>query len=518
MKRREFIQAFSSGAALAACGKLAAQALRHNPFSLGVASGSPGLDGFVLWTRLLAAPHGDPLPPSAIEVVWELASDSDFRRIVQSGRTQALPQEAHSVHVEVNGLPPVKGNDPPPAYWYRFSAGQALSAVGKTCTLPAPASRQPLRLALASCQNYEHGYFGAYQHMAREALDVVLFVGDYIYEYGNTPGRTRQHNSGTCYSLQDYRDRYALYKSDPDLQAAHAAAPWIVTWDDHEVANDYANDRSATERGQDFLARRAAAYRAYWEHQPLRRSLMPQAEHMPLYRNYRWGQVANLHVLDARQYRDPQVCTPDDQGGSRSITDDNCPARRQANLSLLGNAQESWLDYHLQRSQAAFDVVGQQSIMAQMRMLASRSPQDATANTFWNDSWDGYPQARERALRSWGRNKNVISLGGDVHATYLSDLKADFDNPSSPTLASEIVGTSITSPSWSQATTERVLSHNPHIKFGKSDQRGYALLEVGSQFTQVSLRVIDNARITQPQVETHAQFVIDRKQPGIQRG
>ena len=155
--------------------------------------------------------------------------------------------------------------------------------------------------------------------------------------------------------------------------------------------------------------------------------------------------------------------------------------------------------------------------MAQMRMFASRSPEETAANTFWNDSWDGYPRARERALRSWGRNKNVISLGGDVHATYLSDLKADFDKPSSPTLASEIVGTSITSPSWSLATTERVISNNPHIKFVKSDQRGYALLEVGSQFTQVSLRVIDNARTVQPLVETHAKFVIGRKQPGIQR-
>jgi alkaline phosphatase D len=517
MHRRDFLQALSSSSALAACGKLAAQSLRHNPFSLGVASGSPAQDGFVLWTRLLAAPFGEALPASPIEVGWELASDPDFRRVVRSGRALALPEEAHSVHVEVSGLPPVVGNNPLPTYWYRFHLGQALSTVGKTIALPAPSSQQPLRLALASCQNYEHGYFGAYQHMALETLDMVLFVGDYIYEYGPTPGRTRQHDRGVCYSLEDYRNRYALYKSDPDLQAAHAAFAWIVTWDDHEVANDYANDRSATERGADFLARRAAAYRAYWEHQPLRRALMPTLAQMPLYRNYQWGAVANLHLLDARQYRDPQVCTPADQGGSRSVTDSNCPERRQANLSLLGHAQEAWLDQSLNRSRAAFDIVGQQSIMAQMRMFASRSPQDQNANTFWNDSWDGYPQARERALASWGRKNNVITLGGDVHATYLSDLKANFDDPSSPTLASEIVGTSISSPSWSQAVTERVMSQNPHMKFGKSDQRGYAVLEVGSHHTQVTLRVIDNARIENPRIETAARFVVDAKQPGIQR-
>ena len=537
MYRRNFIRALSGSVALgrvasssaafgrvalgtvglASSGRLAAQALRHNPFLLGVASGSPALDGFVLWTRLLAAPQGEPLPPSPIEVRWELATDPDFKRVVQFGRALALPEEAHSLHIEVAGLPLANSNRPIPSYWYRFEAGQALSPAGKTSALPAPNSLQPLRLALASCQNYEHGYFGAYQHMAKEELDIVLFVGDYIYENGVTANRTRQHNAGTCYNLQDYRDRYALYKSDPDLQAAHAGSAWIVTWDDHEVANDYANDRSETQRGADFLTRRAAAYRAYWEHQPLRSARMPQAEHMALYRHYRWGQIANLHMLDARQYRDWQVCTPADQGGSRSITDENCPARRSSNLSLLGSEQEAWLDRHLQQSQAAFNLIGQQSIMAQMRMFASRSLQEQTANTFWNDSWDGYPKARERMLKTWGRYKNVISLGGDVHATYLSDLKADFDDPASPTLASEVVGTSISSPSWSQTTTERVMSHNPHMKFGKSDQRGYAVIKVDQQHTHVALRVIDNARSTQPQLATAAKFVIDRQQPGIVR-
>jgi alkaline phosphatase D len=516
MKRRDFIYAMGS-AGLLTSSRLAAQSLRHDPFLLGVASGSPALDGVVLWTRLMPAAREESLPAVPIEVRWELADAPDFRRVVQSGRVLAWPGEAHSVHVEVAGLPAAVGNNPAPVYWYRFSVGEAFSPVGKTSLLPSLTSQQPLRLALASCQNYEHGYFAAYAHMAREQLDAVLFVGDYIYEYGATPGRTRQHNSDTCYSLDDYRKRYALYKSDPDLQAAHAAFAWIVTWDDHEVANDYANDRSATERGADFLARRSAAYRAYWEHQPLRRALKPQTAMMPLYRHYRWGQTANLHILDTRQYRDPHVCTPADQGGSRTVTDDNCPQRQQAQVSLLGSQQEAWLYQKLESSQAAFNIIGQQSIMAQMRMFASRSVQDQTANSFWNDSWDGYTQARQRMLQACARKGNVISLGGDVHATYLSDLKTDFDKADSAVVASEIVGTSISSPSWPQAVTERVMSHNPHMRFGKSDQRGYTLVRVGPHLTEVALRVIDNARITQPQLETAGSFVIDRKQPGIQR-
>jgi alkaline phosphatase D len=516
MNKRHFIQALSSSILLSSCGTLAAQSLRHNPFLLGVASGSPSLDGFVLWTRLLGSPAGEPLPDSPIELGWELASDPNFRVVVQTGRVLAVPEEGHSVHVEVGGLNADTRTGQVQHYWYRFMVGTSVSPIGRSRTLPPSNSQQPLKLALASCQNYEHGYFNAYQHMANESLDCVLFVGDYIYEYGSTPGRTRQHNGPTCYSLEDYRARYALYKSDPDLQRAHAAFPWIVTWDDHELANDYSKDRSATENGQDFDARRNAAYRAYWEHQPLRRAQKPTAGRMPLYRHYRWGNIANLHVLDTRQYRDLQICTPEDQGGSRSITDANCPQRLHSGRSLLGDAQEAWLQRNIQRSDASFDIIGQQSIMAQMRMPASRSAQPQEADTFWNDSWDGYPQARARAISQWGQKKNVITLGGDVHATYLSHLKADFDDPASSTLASEIIGTSISSPSWSQATTERVMGYNPHIKFGKSDQRGYTVVEVGSQQTLVTLRVIDNARIPQSRVETASAFVIERKQPGIQ--
>jgi alkaline phosphatase D len=523
MNRRLFNQIISQtlgcATTLGAYSFARAEPWRHNPFLLGVASGSPAPDGFVLWTRLMAEPGGAPLPPSPLPLRWELARDAQFRHIVRSGHVLALPEEAHTVHLEVQGL---SADDTPTQapkrnYWYRFIAGDISSPVGRCRTLPAAGSRQNLHLALASCQNYEHGYFSAYRHMAQEDLDCVLFVGDYIYEYGITPGRTRQHNAPTCQTLQDYRDRYALYKSDPDLQKAHAAFPWIVTWDDHEVANDYANDRSATERGADFLARRAAGYRAYWEHQPLRRSQIPNGPNMPLYRSYPWGRVANLHVLDARQYRDYQVCTPEDQGGSRTLASNACPQRLTATASLLGNAQEAWLQRQLSDSNARFDLIGQQSIMAQMRMPNSRTDPNSGADLFWNDSWDGYAIARARALEQWGQRGNVISLGGDVHATYISDLKANFDKPESATLATEVVGTSISSPSWSQAAAERVMSHNPHMLYAKSDQRGYTLLDVGMDHTRVNLRVIDNARVQDSQLSTAASFVIAAGKPGAQK-
>ena len=523
MQRRVFLQGAGAAGLTAAAGRLTAQTIKHNPFGLGVASGSPAVDGFVLWTRLIAPAAGEPLSNAPILVRWELAGDAGFRRIVQRGSTLAEPAFAHSVHVEISGLAGTTGRSSSmtgaaPHYWYRFMTGSAVSATGRTRTLPPRSSDAPLKLALASCQNYEHGYFSAYRHLAREELDLVLFVGDYIYEYGMTPNRVRQHNSATCLTVDDYRARYALYKSDADLQVAHAALPWIVTWDDHEVENDYANDRASSGRGEAFLARRAAAYRAYWEHMPLRWAQRPQGAQAQLYRRYHWGKTADLHVLDARQYRDHQVCTPPHEGGSRTIRDATCPERVNPQWSLLGAAQEQWLNEGIAASQAHFNLVGQQSLMAQMRMSQPRAPESAPADGLWNDSWDGYPAARRRALEAWARRKNVLSLGGDVHASYVTDLKLDFDDAKSPVVATEIVGTSITSPSWPQERTKRVMQDNSHVIFGKSDQRGYTVLEVMGKRATAHLRVIDNARVPQTVLTTVASFVVEAGRPGAQRG
>jgi alkaline phosphatase D len=513
MDRRHFLQATSSAALIAVSSRLAAQTIKHNPFTLGVASGTPSLDGFVLWTRLMAAPGGEPLPDAPIEIGWELASDAGFKAIVQNGKTVAQAQFAHSVHLEIKGLPAGDAR-----YWYRFRVADAVSPVGRTRALPARDAAAPaLRLALASCQHFERGYFGAHRHMAQESLDMVLFVGDYIYEYGIGQDRARKHTGGTCLTLDDYRNRYALYKSDADLQASHASCPWMVTWDDHEVENDYAKDRAPSMRDVEFLARRAAAYRAYWEHMPLRMAQLPMGPDARIYRRYRWGRAATLHVLDARQYRDYQVCTPSDQGGSRTININRCAELNDPKWSLLGATQEKWLADGMRASEATFNLVGQQSLMSQMRQTPARAQKPEPADWVWNDSWDGYPAARARALENWASKKNVVSLGGDVHAFYTGDLRTNFDDEKSPVVATEFIGGSVTSPSWPQGRTEQVMTYNPHIKYGKSDQRGYTLLDIkGAQLT-AQVRLLDDVARIDASVSTHSTWVVEAGKPGAQR-
>src|SRR5687767_1241354 len=255
-----------------------------DPFQLGVASGDPSSDGFVLWTRLCPKPlEGGGMDPEPVEVSWQVAADESMSKIVRKGRAIATPEWGHSVHVEVSGLQPGRW------YWYQFKVGNETSPKGRTRTFPENNSvADSLRFAFASCQHYETGYFTAYQHMVREELDLIVHLGDYIYEGGisNERGRPRKHNSKKIFSVDEYRNRYALYKSDRDLQAAHAHAPWIVTPDDHEVENNYADEISEVlyTRRKDFLLHRARAYQAYYEHMPLRRSSLPQGPDIQLFR------------------------------------------------------------------------------------------------------------------------------------------------------------------------------------------------------------------------------------------
>src|SRR5258708_814417 len=260
------------------------------PFTLGVASGYPSPDGVVLWTRLMGE-----LDPAAIPVRWEVAADESMKLIVLSGETSAEPAGAPSGHVEVRGPEPGRW------YWYRFVAGDAASQTGRTRTAPAAGAEVArLRFAFASCQQYEQGWFSAYRHMARDDLDLVAFLGDYIYESSWGREHVRKHDAGEPYTLDEYRARYALYKSDPDLQRAHLAFPWIFTWDDHEVDNDYADDRpeDGMPRGR-FLVRRAAAYRACYEHMPMPASMRPRGPDMRVYGDLGWGRLADFYVLDA---------------------------------------------------------------------------------------------------------------------------------------------------------------------------------------------------------------------------
>lgn len=284
-----------------------------NPFALGVASGDPWPDSVVLWTRLSTdplGPTGAGLPVSAVLVAWEVAHDEAFTRVVRRGTVPATPEQGYAVHAEVYGLEPGR------AYFYRFLAGGEVSPVGRTRTMPAMnADPERLRFAFVSCSDYQNGYFNAYGHLGREDVDLVLHLGDYIYEYGPNPRGVRQHNGPEIVTLDDYRRRYALYKGDTQLQAAHAAAPWIVVWDDHEVENNYAADvpeeRASGEAPvtrEAFLARRAAAYQAYYENMPLRASSLPKGPDLQLYRRLTWGRLAQFSMLDTRQYRTDQPC------------------------------------------------------------------------------------------------------------------------------------------------------------------------------------------------------------------
>jgi len=482
---------------------LAAPRFSTNPFSLGVASGDPLPDGVVLWTRLAPDPlNGGGMPPENVRVEWQVATDQKMQQIVKRGTAIARPDLAHSVHSDVRGLSPNRW------YWYQFKVGSHLSPIGRTKTAPAAGARiDKLTFAFASCQHYEAGYFTAFRHLADEDLDLVIHLGDYIYEGGVGTSRVRQHNSPEIMTLADYRNRYALYKSDADLQLAHASFPWIVTWDDHEVDNNYAGAVAEDNAPRElFLRRRAAAYQAYYEHMPLRVSSMPRGPNMLLYRRFSYGQLAQFSVLDTRQYRSDQPCGD----GIK----ERCPQALDASATLTGPAQERWLLRGLDRSRSRWNVIAQQVLMAQLAYPLN------DAKRYSMDKWDGYVAARNRLLGFLQRRRpsNPIVITGDIHANWVADLKADFDNPRSPTLATEFVGTSISSGGDGidkRPETERVLSENPHIKFFNG-QRGYVRCAITEERWQSDYRVVGKVTERGAPISTRASFVIENGKPGVQ--
>jgi alkaline phosphatase D len=485
-----------------------AQRFSQYPFTLGVASGCPRPDGIVLWTRLAPDPiAADAMATTAVPVRWELARDESFRDIVKQGSALAAPELAHSVHVELRGL------DPARHYWYRFATTDAQSPVGRTRTAPArQADSQRLRFAFASCQHFEQGYFGAYRHMAAEDVDLVVFLGDYIYESSWGREHVRKHDGPEPTTLEDYRSRHALYKTDMDLQHMHASVPWIFTWDDHEVDNDYAADQS--ERLEvDFVQRRAAAYQAYYEHMPLERSMLPHGPNMRIYARFEFGKLALFHVLDDRQYRHAQACPrPKRGGGSNTVHDDACPERNTPNRSLLGREQEHWLHAGLARSQARWNILAQQTLMAQL----DKKPGPGSAH--WTDGWDGYPVARRRLLEFMAERmpSNPLVIGGDVHSHWVCDLKPDFNRAHSPVVASEFCGTSITSQAWPQQRNLALLPDNPHVKFVNSERRGYVLMELSPRRCIARLRGLENEKQRDSGIVTQASFVVENGHPGAQ--
>jgi alkaline phosphatase D len=494
---------------VAATASVTAAAPGTDPFTLGVASGDPLPDGVVLWTRLAPRPL-EPLgglPFVSYPVKWQLAEDTAFTRVVRSGTATARAEYGHSVHVDVRGLRPGR------EYFYRFRTGGHFSATGRTRTAPAvSASPRTLRFAVVSCQSYTDGYFSAYRHLAAEDLDVVFFLGDFMYEGAvNSVGGDRLdtglHLPDTFELATDtldlYRLRYALYRTDPDLQAAHAAFPWVLTWDDHEVQDNYAAGVPRFDiPADDFLVQRANAYRAYWENQPLRRPQRPAGPDMALYRRLRFGDLAEVHVLDTRQYRSDQACGD----GLRA----DCADRGDPSRTLLGPAQRSWLLDGMARSGARWNVLAQQVMMAECRYGAEPPRLDM-------DKWDGYAADRRRILEAAGRVPGTVVLTGDIHFNYAADLRLDFARPDSAAVAVELVGTSISSGgdgADSSAALDQQRRDNPHLLFANS-QRGYVRCELTRSALRADYRVLPYVTRPGAPVATRASFVSHRDRPGL---
>lgn len=476
-----------------------------HPFTLGVASGDPLPTAVVIWTRLAPDPlNGGGMPGYNVAVQWQVATDASMRRVVKSGTEIAIPEYAHSVHVDVRGLQPNR------EYWYQFKVGNEVSPIGRTRTAPAlNASPRELRFAFMSCQDWQNGFFTAFKSMAEENLDFVVHLGDYIYEYGPEAGGPRQHNGPEIITLEDYRNRHALYKTDTNLQAVHAAFPWIVTWDDHEVENNYADEISENNDSPiDFLARRAAAYQAYYEHMPLRRSSLPNGPDMRLYRRFTFGDLAQFSVLDTRQYRTDQPC---DDG-----LKPQCEAAFDPNATMTGRAQERWLLSGLRRSPARWNVLAQQTMFAEFDFDARPG-----FEAFNVDQWDGYVAARQRILDFLAEQQtaNPVVITGDIHSSWVHDLKLDFSNPGSKTVGTEFVGTSISSdfPEQFIAPVTAALGDNPHTKFFDGANRGYVRCLLSRDRWQSDYRVVSTIREPEATVRTLASFVVENGQPGAQR-
>lgn len=490
----------------------------RSPFQLGVASGDPAADGFVIWTRLAPEPMapGGGMPMAPVLVGWEVSADEHFRTVVAKGDAIAHPELAHAVHVEVTGLAP----DRP--YWYRFRCGTERSWTGRSRTFPAPgAQADHVRFAVAGCQHYEEGHYTAWRHIAETPLDFVFHYGDYIYEGRDNGDVTRmlngrpivplrRHIGQETYSLDDYRQRYALYKSDPDLQAAHASAPWFVSFDDHEIDNNWAADRDQDGTPPDiFRLRQALALQAFYEHMPLRRSALPRNGHMQMFRRARFGDLLDAHFLDTRQYRSDQV------GGDRDSVPE--PAVFDEARTMLGDRQEKWLFDGLARSDARWNLIAQQVMM----MAIGRRDTPGTSERYYPmDVWSGYRAPRQRLLRHIREQgmKNVIVVSGDAHRHYAGDLVPDdSDRP----VASEYLATSITSGGDGRLEEDALaravrLGNNDFLKT-MVDRRGYVLCDVDRSQWRGELKVLDRVTVRDSVLSTHAAFVTEHGKVGLEQ-
>ncbi len=488
-----------------------------DPFSLGIASGALRPDGFVLWTRLAPEPLSfNPETPGGmsggdVSVNYEIATDDGMRNVVRAGKAAAEQAFAYSVHLDVRGLEPGR------SYWYRFAIGDAKSRVGRAATLPAPGTAlERLRFGFVSCSNYEHGYFSGYRHLADENPEFVLFLGDYIYEtIEERRPIVRRHSDGIeAATLPTYRNRHAQYRLDEDLQRLHAEVPALVTWDDHEVQNDYADKWSQyfDDPGR-FLERRAAAYRAFYEHMPLRPIMSrPEGPAMRVYDRFTFGDLIQIALLDGRQYRSREACYgPPNKGGTHLETNGACPERLDAGRTMLGFDQESWLNSTLIHSRAQWNVIAQDVLMAQVRVKQNNDW------GFSTDDWDGYPANRTRLLKRIHDTQvtNPVVVSGDIHSFFANDLRLDSDDPASPIVATEFVGTSISSYGPPYEMIAQTLSDNPHVHFFDSRQRGYVCVDLERAHLQARMRIVSDVKDAKASISTLRTFAVEAGKPGV---
>ncbi|MGI5128639.1 alkaline phosphatase D family protein [Pseudonocardia sp. CA-107938] len=523
MSRRSFLgwTAVLAGTGAAGCstGVVPSAVRRAEPFTLGVASGDPAADSVVLWTRLapdpFAADGRGGMPAEPVPVEWEVAEDEGMSRTVARGEVLATADLGHSVHPEVGGLQPDR------EYFYRFRVpgrGGALSPVGRTRTTPRPEDDPTtLAFAFASCQNWGDGFYTAYEHMAQEDLDLVVFLGDFIYE--GRIGATKRGQAPPAQvapepmDLTGYRLRHALYGSEALLQTARARFPWIAVFDDHEVENNWAGDVSQVDDEPDqdpavFRQRRAAAFQAYYEHLPLRAAQLPVGAAMQLHRRLPYGRLADFTMLDTRQFRDDQAC------GDTTLV--GCDVRFAPERTILGAAQRDWLLAGFSSSTARWQIIGNQAPMGQ----TDNDPGPAVKVD--TDPWDGYVADRNRVLAAAADRhvRNLVVITGDRHQNYAGDLLRSWEEPGAPVVGAEFVGTSIASKGdgadlTADSRTKR--DATPTLKF-VNDQRGYVRVDVTPQRLTSSFRVLPYVERPGAPVSTRAVWSVEDGRPGVVEG
>lgn len=518
MQRRDLIFGATQAAALMAWRRVFAAGpdrvapLNHwvspsEVFTLGVASGEPLPQSVVLWTRLAPKPlqADGGMPARPVPVRWELAHDAHFTQIAKQGEALAHPAKAHSLHIEVQELLSDR------SYFYRFFAGGQASPVGRTRTAPHPmAPVRRLRMALTSCQHYEMGYYTAHREIAAADVDFVLFVGDYIYETASVPRfQVRRHHQvmeDEDLDLAHYRVHHANYKLDADLRACHAAHPWLLTWDDHDVRNDYGGLHDADGLSvAAFTKVRAAAYQAYFEHLPISPRRAPVGPDAAMHTQYRWGQLADLWLLDTRQFRSGHACHwPHTLMDGRLLW--RCGEALSGDRTVLGLGQERWLADTLAASTGAWRLIAQTTQIAPSQLAVP------WGNLAYADGWDAFPQARERLMDAIAQPRvpDVVCLGGDVHRHVAANLRMHPLDFNSPIIASELVASSITSRGLSEFVSQWTKANNPDLLHLRGDERGHALIDITPHALRCDFRATAFPVRADSVFYTQASYVIER--------